>query len=352
MARMLLLLLSCSGKGDDSHKPVDDSDSRGPLIDDTGGETGTIPCGVDIEPIRPVAGDDAAYYRADIEFLLSEPDPKAVVGLRTDPEEKGKEGDPIAGKQWKSIDERILYFTPDEPLDLNSDYRSEIAWCGGRQTIPFHTSRIGTPLKAPKDLVGTVWKIDMVDGRWIEPRAAMGGILTNYLESSILVSIELVSDDWIEVEGARAVENGSQDVCAATADFAAANFTENPYFSAGPKVLTFVVADTKLVLENAEIEGAFTADGSGFEWVEVSGVFDSRPLDVPLKGKDSLGAACHEAELAGSKCIPCSSDGKPYCLALHVDEISATFSGASVRPIAEDCSDPECKSAECAKKSG
>ena len=349
MARMLLLLLSCSGKGDDSQKPADDTDSRGPLVDDTG-ETGTIPCGVDIEPIRPVANDDDAYYRADIEFLLSEPDPKAVAGLRTDPEEKGKEGDPIAGKQWRSIDETIVYFTPDEPLALNTDYRSEITWCEGRQTIPFHTSWIGAPVKAPKDLLGSVWKIDLKDGRWIEPRAAMNGVITNYLETTFLASVELVTEDWIEIEAATALENGSQDICRATADFAPANFTENPYFSAGQKTLTFVVAGTTLVLENAEIEGAFKADGSGFEWVEVKGVFDSRPLDVPLKGKDSLGAACAEALEAGSACIPCSSDGKPYCLALHVDEISASSTGASVDSIAEDCSHPKCKSAECAKK--
>ena len=348
---MLLFLLSCSGKGDDSQQPVDDSDSHGPLVDDTG-DSATHPCGIDIEPIRPVAGDDDAYYRADIEYLLSQPDPKAVVGLRTDPEDKGKEGDPIAGKQWRSVDETIVYFTPDVPLDLDTDYRSEIDWCGGRQTIPFHTSKIGTPVKAPKDLVGTVWKLDLREGRWIEPRAAINGRLITYLESPLLVSIELVSDDWIQIEGARAAENGTQDVCGATADFSAANFTENPYFSAGPEVLTLVIADTKLVLENAEIEGAFTSDGSAFEWVEVKGVFDTRPLDVPWKGKDSLGAVCDEAQASGSTCVPCSSDGKPYCLALHVDEISATFSGASVRPIAEDCSDPECKSAECAKKSG
>jgi hypothetical protein len=346
---MLLLLLSCSGKGDDSQKPADDSDGPGPLIDDSG-ETGTIPCGVDIEPIRPVANDEDAYYRADIEFKLSEPDPKAVAGLRTDPEEKKKEGDPIAGKQWRSIDETIVYFTPDEPLDPNADYRSEIDWCGGRQTIPFHTSWIGTPTKEPKDLLGTVWEVDLGVGRWIEPRAAMNGIITTYLQSAFLVSIELVTEDWIEIEGARTLENGTQDVCRATADFAPANFTENPYFSAGPEMLTFVVADTTLVLENAEIEGAFTADGKGFEWVEVKGVFDTRPLDVPIKGKDSLGAACAEALLAGSACIPCSSDGKPYCLALHVDEISASPTSASLRAIPEDCEDPHCKSAECAKK--
>ena len=347
---MLLFLLSCSGKGDDSQTtPADDSDTHGPLVDDSG-DTGPIPCGIDIEPIRPVAGDDEAYYRADIEFLLSEPDPKAVVGLRTDPEQKSKEGDPISGKQWKSVDQTIVYFTPDEPLELDADYRSEIDWCGGRQTIPFHTSWIGTPVKAPKDLVGTVWTIDMAEGRWIEPRAAINGRLIKYLQSTILVSVDLVTDDWIQIEGARAVESGTQDVCAATADFSAANFTENPYFSAGPKVLTFVVANTKLVLEDAEIEGSFTADGSGFEWVEVKGVFDTRPLDVPWKGKDSLGAVCAEASASGSACVPCASDGKPYCLVLHVDEISATISGASVRSIAEDCADPECKSAECAKK--
>jgi hypothetical protein len=184
---MLLFLLSCSGKGDDSQKTADDSsDSRGPLADDTA-DSATHPCGVDIEPIRPVAGDDEAYYRADVEFLLSEPDPKAVVGLRTDPETKGKEGDPISGKQWKSVDEKIVYFTPDAPLALNSDYRSEIEWCGGRQTIPFHTSWLGTPVKAPKDLVGTVWTIDMRGGRWIEPRAAIDGQLINYLQSAFLV---------------------------------------------------------------------------------------------------------------------------------------------------------------------
>jgi hypothetical protein len=347
---MLLFLLSCSGNGNDSQKPAaDDSDSRGPLVDDSGDDSATHPCGVDIEPIRPVAGDDEAYYRADIEYLLSEPDKEAVVGLRTDPEEKGVDGDPIAGKQWKSIDERIVYFTPAEPLSLNTDYRSEIDWCGGHQTIPFHTSKIGAPVKAPKELVGTVWKLDMRDGRWIEPRAAIDGQLINYLESTILVSVDLVTDVWIQVEGARALENGSQDVCAATANFSAANFTENPYFSAGPNTLTFIVANVKLVLENVVIEGSFTADGSGFEWAEVSGVFDTRPLDETWKGKDSLGAVCEDAALAGSKCIPCASDGKPYCLALHVDEISATVSGATVRSIAEDCSDPECKSAECAK---
>lgn len=350
---MLLFLLSCSGKGDDSQKPAnDDSDSHGPLGDDSGDDTGANPCGVDIEPIRPIAGDDEAYYRADVEFLLSEPEPKAVVGLRTDPEQKGKEGDPIAGTQWRSIDERIVYFTPNVPLDLNTDYRSEIDWCGGRQTIPFHTSKIGTPLKAPKNLVGTVWKLDLAEGRWIEPRAAIDGRLVTYLQSEILVSVELVTDDWIEIEGARAAENGTQDVCGATADFSAANFTENPYFSAGPDVLTFVVADTKLTLEDAEIEGTFTPDGSGFEWVEVTGVFDTRPLDEPWKGKHSLGAVCEEASASGSACIPCSSDGQPYCLALHVDEISATYSSESVRSIAADCADPECKSAECAKKGG
>ena len=346
---MLLFLLSCSGKGDDSQKPVEDSDSRGPLADDSG-DTGTIPCGIDIEPIRPVAGDDEAYYRADIEFLLSEPDPKAVVGLRTDPEDKGKEGDPISGKQWTSVDERIVYFAPNEPLELDADYRSEINWCGGRQTIPFHTSSIGTPVKAPKDLVGTVWKIDMGEGRWIEPRGAINGRLVTYLESTLLVSVDLVTDDWIEIEAARALDGGTQDVCGATADFSAANFTENPYFSAGPKALTFKVANTMLDIENAEIEGAFTANGSGFEAVEVKGVFDTRPLDVKWKGEDSLGAVCEEAAASGSACVPCASDGKPYCLVLHVDEISATSTSATVRSIAEECSDPECKSAECAKK--
>ncbi len=79
-------------------------------------------------------------------------------------------------------------------------------------------------------------------------------------------------------------------------------------------------------------------------------MFDTRPLDEPIGGKKSLGAACAEALEAGSACIPCSSDGEPYCLVLDVDEISATPSSAPVRAIAEDCADPACKSSECAKK--
>lgn len=317
-ALLALPLFACSGK--------DSGDDTG---GDTDTDTNTDGCDTTIESTIPTAGAADAYYRANIEFELSEPDATAQITTS------------IPGTQTVSADGLRVIWTLSEPLAPSTAYSATLDYCGGSATIDFTTSSLGTPVSDPAGLVGAPYEVALNEARIVEP-PGLGSVLSSYLTEVILIGVTNVSSDSINMIGAIAGDDGNQDYCDPTIPFPTADFIGSSYFSVGPQDTTFSVAGYDIDIEDLVLNGTFAADGSYFDGGVLSGTIDTRPL-APLLGEDE-GAICELAVNFGAACEPCPSDGQEFCLTLVADQIYAERSSAAqlVEVLGEGC--PGCES--------
>lgn len=317
----ILALAACSDKGGDDS-----------------GTTATNPdaCTVDVDSTIPTNGAADAYYRGNIEFILSEPDATATIETS------------IPGTKFVSEDGLRVVWELSAPLDSGASYSATLHYCGGDPSITFTTSSLGTPLENPDDLVGSAYVVDLTAARIVEP-PGIGAVLSSYLTTDILIGVTGFSGSDVEMMGAIAIEGSSppsQDYCTSSIDFPPADFSESPFFEIGPQDTTLSVAGYEIEIQSLLINGTFAANAEYFDGGVLSGTIDTRPLAPLLDDSGNEGAICDLAINFGAACIPCPSDDQPFCLTLVADQIYAEkVDGVTLYPIsAGDC--PGCDQPE------
>ena len=331
-ALALILTASCSGKDD---------------TDDTDGDT----CTNAATPF-PASGATNIYYRTTVEAKFQAADQTATLTV-----------DGVNGTTaWRG---NTLVFTPDAPLAPNTSYNVSLSYTCGDSTWSFTTSEVGAATDVT-GLNGRAYALDLnaESVRFVQPEG-VGDLLGDYLTTDVLMGVESADASSIQMIGAIGIEGASpaaQDTCNPTIPFPQADFTENPYFQAGPATTTINVEDYEITINDLLIAGAFAPDGSYISGAVLSGSIDTRPLAVLLddtctdEGEDANGdgvadcraAICDLAVTIGVACETCT-DGKDYCLSLYVDGIVATELTESLVeiPTQEDA----CLREECAEDS-
>jgi len=297
----LLTLVACSGK--------DDSGETG----GNGGNGGDGACGVTVDSTIPSEGSTDAYYRANVEFALSDPDGTATI--TTD----------IAGHQETSEDGLTVLWVLDAPMSSSTPYTATLDYCGGSVTLSFTTSELGTEMADTNSLVGRTYIVALADARIVEP-PGIGSVLSSYLTQDILLGVNEVSGDSLGIIGAIAkadVSPDEQDYCDPTIPFPTADFSAQPYFTVGPQTTTLSVAGYDIEIGDLNVTGTFAPDGTYFDGGTLSGTIDTRPLAPLIDDSGDEGAICDLAINFGAECEACPSDGQPFCLTLVADQILA-----------------------------
>ena len=313
MPFLLSLLLGCPTQ------PLETAEDTAPV------------CDISISETRPANGAQDAYYRAPVEFQLSEPDPTAIVVANFD------------GVQSARRDGRIVVYTPTIPLEPETDYTAGLEYCHGTPEIEFTTSAMGQPLEDPAALVGNLYSIDMFDARFLAGKEVAEAAATLF-DRRLLASVTAVDGDWLHLRIGKAseTESNSQDFCARTVELPAANFTNTPWFHLNANEVDFNAYASELSLLQFQLSGTFSTDGSTLGGISMQTFIDARDVADLVTGQtaDSL------CEIVGNlyiACEPCPTDGHSYCFALTFDSLAATLTDGELESVAEARSDPRCE---------
>ena len=98
------------------------------------------------------------------------------------------------------------------------------------------------------------------------------------------------------------------------------------------------VAGVSIVIDDLSVSGVFAPDASYIGGVRFGGAIDTRSLvDLIVEGGGD-DAVCELVAGFGVECVPCGSDGEPYCLGLLVVDIDAPALSTTIDTIEfEDC---------------
>ena len=286
------------------------------------------PCEVGIDETFPAAGSTNAYYRAELEAHLTDSDPTATISV-----------DGRNGTSWLNEDQDVVYFTPDEPFDPNTDYTFTVSYCRGEAPVSFRTNDLGTELVDQTALLGNVYNLNLQDGRVVVPEG-VGSVLEQYLEVQILIKVANVDADYLLMYGALADEDDPtfQDYCTETMDFPEAEFVDSPFFLIGPADTTISVGGYSVTIDQLEISGTFSSDGSYWGGGVLAGSVDTRAL-MSLVGDDAEDSAvCDLVAGFGVSCVICVEDGEPYCLEIKAVDLGGELLSNDIEQIAlEKC---------------
>ncbi len=328
MAALSLAACDSSSKGDTGASGSDGADGA-----DGGDDGGEVTC--DIVATNAAPGDAPAYYKDDIAWSISAADASATVTV-TD-----ASGAAVSGTTYADDAGTTIYFDPDDNLTPSTAYTTTISLCDGVGTTShdFTTSEAGTPIDC--DLTGLGYRVNLGEANFVEP-AALGGLIGSVLEQDILIAVEAQTDSELAIIGAISESAGSgQDYCEPTIPFPAAAF-DNPSVQIGPADTTISAAGTEVTIRNFELGGDFASDCSAFVGGTLSGELDARdlaPLLADVTGSDDPAVACATLEGFGVTCIPCSSDGEPFCVTIIANEIEA---GSDASSSVECVPDADC----------
>jgi hypothetical protein len=286
------------------------------------------PCDVGIDETFPAAGATNAYYRGVVEAHLTDSDPTATITV-----------DGVSGTSWLNEDEDVVYFEPDEAFAPNTDYTATISYCRADAPISFRTSDLGSSIADPASLVGNTYDLDLQSGRVVIPEG-VGSVLEQYLEVVILFKIAELSGDDLTMYGALADEDDAtqQDFCTPTLDFPPADFSTAPFFGIGPADTSISVAGYSVDIQQLEITGTFSADGSYWGGGVLGGVVDTRALKSLVGDDAEDSAVCDLVAGFGVSCVPCE-DGTDFCLEIRAVDLSGSLiEGGNVEELEfEDC---------------
>ncbi len=301
--------------------------------DDTGPNTTDPGCENGIDEMIPEDGSTDAYWRADIEFQLDDPDESGPTVALT------QGGAEVAGTSWTSEDLETVYFTPDQPLMPNTDYEATLSYCMGDATIGFTTSDLGAELTA--DILNKTYVIDLASARFVEP-AGVGELIGEFVTMNVLVGVAAIDGADITMMGALSEEgNTDQDFCSPTFDLSA-DFSESPYFVIAADSIELSVAGYTIPLQDFEVSGTFAADGSYFGGGVLAGSVDARDIVEMIDEVDTWEDACNLTASFGAACVACD-DGVEACLSLRADQIIADENvGQVLEEVTEEGTHPNC----------
>jgi hypothetical protein len=305
-----------------------------PKTDDTVDTNVDEGCDNGIDETYPEAGATDAYYRADIEFMLDDPDESGPSIVLT------QGGTEVAGTSWTSEDLETVYFTPDEPLLPATSYEATLTYCVGDATIDFTTNALGEALSA--DILDKTYVIDLASARFVEP-AGVGELIGEFVTMNVLVGVAAVDGTNLTMMGALSVEDGTdQDMCTPTFDLTA-DFSETPFFVIAADSIDLSVAGYTIPLQDFEVSGTFAADGSYFGGGVLAGMVDARDIVDMIDEVDSWEDACNLTASFGAPCIACG-DGVEACLSLRADQILAEENpGQVLVEVIDPSTNPDCQ---------
>ena len=301
----LLMLVACSGK---------DSDT-GPSGDDTAPPD----CEAIAVEADPADGADDVYYRGSVTFTLDAADDTAVVSV------EGPDGAVDGASAW--ADAQSVVWTPSAPLAPDTSYTATLAYACGEESATWTTSSTGTPV-VEADIVGGSWLLDFGSGVFTEP-GDIGDVVQSNLRVDMLLGVVDISGDTVTIRGAPAAEDGSgQDACAPSLEFPEpADFSANPYFSAGTEEATITAQGFSMTLRGMTLSGDFAPDGQ-----EVQGI----ALVGEMVEDEVEGLVCPFVDALGVPCYPCDGLEGYLCLPIAAEQLVATrVEGVTLETITE-----------------
>lgn len=319
----LILLIGCAPGASDGCGPNEDPITEPPDSDE---------CDLSIDETWPEEGQ-SIYHRADLEFFLSDPDPDMTPGVALADEI----GD-IPGETWFSEDQETVYFTPAAPLDPLTAHTATITTCRGDASVTFGTSELGQPLEV--DVTGQTWAVALTQGRVLRPEN-VGDLIFELGVPPVLVEVQQV-DDNLELLGALALEDGTQDLCTPTIPFPSADFGENPYFEVPASLVTLDVAGVLLPVHEFVLEGTIAPDGTWFGGAIIGGELDARELADLFSEVDGPDELCNLTASFGAPCEPCTTDQATYCLGILVDRLIGEGVDIDLVEVLDPSADPDC----------
>lgn len=293
------LMAACADTTDDT----DDTDS--------GNE-----CENGISSQSPAIDATNAYYQADVTVTFNAAEETATLVVSS-------AGTEVAGSTAWAGD--VLVWTGTDALLPSTTYDVTVDYACGSPTWSFTTSEVGTPAEAAS-LTGRTYVLDLAGGNFVEP-AGVGPLLQSQLTVDILIGVTNATDSAVEMMGAIGADGVSppeQDICEETIDFpTAADFSENPFFSVGPDTTTLSVQGMDIVVDDLEISGSFSPDGSYIAGATMAGAVDTRPLVGLIDPEGAESTICDLVATFGVPCEPCSDGTGDFCLTLLVTEMAA-----------------------------
>jgi hypothetical protein len=302
--------------------------------DDTADDTdGPVSCDNGVDEMVPDVDATDAYWRADIEFHLDDPDESGPSITLT------QGGTEVPGTSTTDEDMEVVYFTPDEPLLPSTEYVATLSYCVGDASNTFTTSELGGELTA--DILDKTYVIDLGSARFVEP-AGVGELIGEFVTMNVLVGVAAIDGADITMMGALSEEgNTDQDFCSPTFDLSA-DFSESPYFVIAADSIELSVAGYTIPLQDFEVSGTFASDGSYFGGGVLAGSVDARDIVEMIDEVDTWEDACNLTASFGAACIACS-DGVEACLSLRADQIIADENPGQVLEVVTEEGHPNCE---------
>lgn len=313
--------LACSGdKGDDTSVAGDGgSASDGGSSSDGGGSSdGGAECTVAVTDTEPESGETGWYWRDRYEVTLDGATDDASFTLTS----SGGTDIPLS-EEWSEGGLQVV-LTPGVGMTGDETYTLSIDVCGTTTDVVFQTSSYGLPLESdPSALVGNTYFFDLPGATFVQP-VGVGALLATFLDVPILLGVTNATSSEIDVLGAQAERNSSdewvQDMAQLTWDFPAGPFDESPYFSADAAevVITYSFGGDvyEIPVYNFHIEGTFTADGSMIGGGIALGKGDTSNMGPMLGLEDKPEALCGYLGDLGLECEDCG-DGSMTCITLE-----------------------------------
>jgi hypothetical protein len=295
---MIILLLACAAQ--------DPTTTESETIEVCGETFDVTDCETSVSDVFPPNEAVDAYYRAAVEWTLSEAAPEAVACM-----------DGVPGSFSLNETEDLVIFQPDDPLQASTDYTATLGTCRGRVDIGFRTSELGAPVDV-EALEGRVFILSVEDAQVVVPDN-VGSLVAPYIaeaEGQILFSV-VEAGEVLRLRGAIATDSGEQDTCQLTYELSETAFDDNPHFQVGFAELTFEADQAMLSVTDGQLSGDFTADLERFERGGLTGLFDARALAGIIDGYETSEEICGFIETLGVSCEICT-DGEPACLSVAV----------------------------------
>jgi len=313
---VIALLCACD---EDTFRPVDDSVDVVPTCDTT------------IVSTNPRNASVDAYYRQAIEFELSEPDPTAVVFAD------------FPGKQSSRDDDRVVVYTPDDPLEPLTEYTVGLDYCRGAPEITFKTSELGLPLDDQIDLQGRTYALDLSEVRFLAGEG-LEEVAATLVSPTMLVGVYAVDEEGIHLRVAMPSDDDPevQDYCVRTVDLPVADFFDEPFFSLSATDVSFGASSATVDLRRLDFTGTVSPDALWMGGGTFAAVLDTRDIAQIIVGS-SPETLCAIADGLGVPCDLCPQDGQPWCVTLDVLDVTADWlPDVQIDPILEASADPRC----------
>ena len=323
---------------------------------DDGKPSDAAQCNGTIRTIAPASdGQSNFYFRDNIVFSMTEGAEQANISLQS------ADGSIIDGSTW--LDDQVeegdpmrIIFTPDEPLEPETEHVATLNYCGKTPSVRFQTSMLGLPIENPDSLNGWTYTIDLSKARVAKPSNTAQALLT-LVDNHLALQVNGLSNDTIDVTIAPTdADSGIQDTCIPSLHANMPNnFKAAPTFMVGPVDVPFSLAGYGIRLYDATATATFAADGSYFAGGTIAGNLDARDIVEALGNRDILPTDSPDTvcDIIANAKLPCTEcqDGEPYCLFLEVRDVRGTLSDSSIETVEElnchiDCEN-SCDNSAC-----